>query len=393
MPEYDALLSTLALTTWGGLGQRHQPVRHRRRTRPGRRHRLRGSAARPRRAGRTRWSSPPPASCNGVEFLADKIPGVDSAWDALHTFIRPAGRRPCSPRVPSATSARRWRSPPDWSAAAVSAASHAAKAGSRVLINTSPEPFSNFTASVTEDAAVFGGIWLAWQQPLMFLFAFAAFVALLFWLLPRVWRGVRGMLRRVAGWLGNAAGQLMPTTLGRLLVWGVTLALAAAAVIGGYLFHLDRTITGTFEGRRWSIPAQVFAQPLSLYPGSALTRAELRRELLRLGLRRHGGRGTSRHLFRNVAGVATGLAHRPPAVVPVSRRHSTVPAGALHLRRARHSIHHPRRRHGAAAAAPGTGRHRQLFREPRRRPGDSGAGPGADAGAGRPESHRRPQFR
>ena len=61
------------------------------------------------------------------------------------------------------------------------------------------------------------------------------------------------------------------------------LALLACVIAAGYLFHLDRTITKTFEGRRWSVPAQVYAQPLELFTGIELSQEELVRELNRLG--------------------------------------------------------------------------------------------------------------
>ena len=76
--------------------------------------------------------------------------------------------------------------------------SHALKAGGRVLINTSPEPLSNWTASVLEDVAVVAGLWSALQHPWLFLIALAAFLVLLAWLLPRVWRDIRGLLRAIA---------------------------------------------------------------------------------------------------------------------------------------------------------------------------------------------------
>src|SRR3982750_3848120 len=88
-----------------------------------------------------------------VEFFADKIPGVDSVWDLVQTFIRvPAG---------AALAASVFRdSPVAWMVAAaiaggtLAAGSHLAKTGSRALINTSPEPFSNWTASFGEELAV-----------------------------------------------------------------------------------------------------------------------------------------------------------------------------------------------------------------------------------------------
>jgi len=136
-----------------------------------------------------------------VEFLADKIPGVDSAWDAVHTFIRiPGGALLAAGAVGEVT--------PALSVAAallgggVTAATHSVKAGSRALINTSPEPFSNVAASVTEDAAVFTGLWLALKQPIAFAIAFGIFLLALFWILPRLWRGTRTLYQRLGQWLG-----------------------------------------------------------------------------------------------------------------------------------------------------------------------------------------------
>ena len=79
---------------------------------------------------------------------------------------------------------------------------HAAKASSRVLINTSPEPFSNWTASVGEDLAVFAGLWTALNHPLLFLVLLVLFILLLIWMLPRLWRGAMLVLRKVGQWLG-----------------------------------------------------------------------------------------------------------------------------------------------------------------------------------------------
>jgi hypothetical protein len=133
-----------------------------------------------------------------VEFFADKIPGVDSAWDSIHTFIRiPAGAILAAGAVGDL-------SPAAELAAAIlggslAAGSHAAKAGTRVLINTSPEPFTNWTASVTEDVAVVVGLWAALHHPLVFLIVLGLFLVLLVWLLPKLWRGIK----RIFGAIGR----------------------------------------------------------------------------------------------------------------------------------------------------------------------------------------------
>lgn len=129
-----------------------------------------------------------------VEFVADKIPGVDTGWDTLHTFIRiPAG-------AVLAAGAAGAVDPALSLAAAlvgggVAAVSHATKSGTRILINTSPEPFTNWTASVAEDAMVIGGLWMALNHPFLFLGLFVAFIALMVWLLPKVWAGVKKVFR------------------------------------------------------------------------------------------------------------------------------------------------------------------------------------------------------
>jgi hypothetical protein len=112
-----------------------------------------------------------------VEFVADKIPGVDSTWDTLHTFIRiPAGAALAAGAVGDVS--------PEIQLAAfllggsVAAGSHAIKAGTRILINISPEPFSNWTVSVVEDGLVIGGITLIALNHTVFLVLLAFFLAL-----------------------------------------------------------------------------------------------------------------------------------------------------------------------------------------------------------------------
>jgi hypothetical protein len=125
-----------------------------------------------------------------VEFFADKVPGVDTGWDTLHTFIRiPAGALLAAGAVGDVN--------PAIAVAAgimgggLAAASHATKAGTRVLINTSPEPFSNWTASVAEDVAVVGGLWTALHYPWVFIAFIIIFILLMIWLLPKIWRGIK----------------------------------------------------------------------------------------------------------------------------------------------------------------------------------------------------------
>ena len=85
----------------------------------------------------------------------------------------------------------------------VAAATHATKAGSRVLINTSPEPFTNWFASFAEDIAVFAGLWAALNHPVIFLALFLLFMLALWWLIPRLWRGVLAVFRKIRSFFGR----------------------------------------------------------------------------------------------------------------------------------------------------------------------------------------------
>lgn len=131
-----------------------------------------------------------------VEFFADKVPALDSLWDALHTFIRvPAGAFLAAMALGN-------HDPAIMVAGAIlggtlAAGTHLAKAGSRALINTSPEPFTNVTASLSEDVLALGGLYAAFHHPWLFLALLLGFVVLAIWLLPRVWRGIRQIQERV----------------------------------------------------------------------------------------------------------------------------------------------------------------------------------------------------
>jgi hypothetical protein len=132
-----------------------------------------------------------------VEFFADKVPGVDTGWDALHSFIRiPAGAVLAAAAVGDVSPAAELAA--GLIGGGLAAASHATKAGTRVLINTSPEPFTNWAASLLEDVAVLAGLWAALHHPWVFLALLVAFVALAAWLLPRLWRAIRAVVSRAA---------------------------------------------------------------------------------------------------------------------------------------------------------------------------------------------------
>lgn len=128
-----------------------------------------------------------------VEFLADKFPGLDSLWDALHTFVRiPGGAALAALAVADGDPA--FAVAAALLGATLAASSHLTKAGARALINASPEPLSNWTVSAGEDALAVAVLWLALKHPLLTLVVLAVFVLAALWALPRLARGIRRLL-------------------------------------------------------------------------------------------------------------------------------------------------------------------------------------------------------
>ncbi|MFK7731226.1 MAG: DUF4126 domain-containing protein [Pseudomonadales bacterium] len=137
-----------------------------------------------------------------VEFFADKFPGVDTGWDALHTFIRiPAGAFLAASAVGETTAAMELAAA--ITGGSLAAGTHLTKAGTRLLINTSPEPVTNWTASFAEDFAVIGGLILALHNPVLFLILLVLFIALAIWLLPKIWRGIKLLFAKIRQWFGG----------------------------------------------------------------------------------------------------------------------------------------------------------------------------------------------
>ena len=140
-----------------------------------------------------------------VEFLADKVPGVDTVWDAVQTFVRiPAGAALAASVFGDGSAASAL-------AAAIlggtlAAGSHLTKAGARMAINTSPEPFSNWAASFGEDLAVGVVLWLAWAHPYAALAVLLVLVLAMAWLVPKLFRFVRRLFDRLAGLGGVRTG-------------------------------------------------------------------------------------------------------------------------------------------------------------------------------------------
>ncbi len=143
-----------------------------------------------------------------TEFVADKIPGVDSGWDAVHTFIRiPAGAILAAGVVGDVSPALSLTA--GILGGGLAAGTHATKAGTRALINTSPEPFTNWAASISEDIAVVAGLWTAMNYPWVFIALLVLFIAFIIWLLPKLWKGIKAVFRAIGRLFG--AGNPQPS--------------------------------------------------------------------------------------------------------------------------------------------------------------------------------------
>ncbi len=151
-----------------------------------------------------------------LEFFADKVPWVDSLWDAVHILVRPIGGAMLAITVLG-------NSHPVYSvivgllAGGMSLTAHGAKAGTRLQANASPEPFSNIGLSLTEDVGVLGGLALIYNYPVVSLIVSLSGVAIVIWLAPRTFRATRAMLwfvwRRVQHALGAAPSSIEPPPL------------------------------------------------------------------------------------------------------------------------------------------------------------------------------------
>jgi hypothetical protein len=139
-----------------------------------------------------------------IEFFMDKIPGVDSGWDTLQTFIRiPAGAILAAGAVGDVGAGAELAAA--IAGGSLAGASHFTKAGTRLAINASPEPVSNWTASILEDIAVIAGLWAALNHPIVFLILLGLFILLMIWLLPKIFRAIRAVYRKLRSMFGGAA--------------------------------------------------------------------------------------------------------------------------------------------------------------------------------------------
>jgi hypothetical protein len=139
-----------------------------------------------------------------AEFVADKVPGFDSFWDSLQTFVRiPAGGALAALSLGVADPALMLAA--GLVGGTITAGTALTKAGGRLAINTSPEPFTNWAASLGEEAAVLGGFWLMLQHPWLFLGLLVLFLLVLVWLLPKLWRFLRTMIGRIAAFFRSGS--------------------------------------------------------------------------------------------------------------------------------------------------------------------------------------------
>jgi hypothetical protein len=131
-----------------------------------------------------------------VEFFADKIPWLDSAWDAIHTFLRiPAGAALAAGML--GDNGQGIAMAAALIGGTLAAGTHFGKAGTRAVVNTSPEPFSNIGVSLVEDTAVAGGLALAFTYPLVFLALLLVFIVLLVWLIRFILKGLQAIVERL----------------------------------------------------------------------------------------------------------------------------------------------------------------------------------------------------
>jgi hypothetical protein len=135
-----------------------------------------------------------------IEFFADKIPGLDTLWDLVHTLVRiPAGAA-LAASVFGADQAT-WATVAALLGGTLAATSHVAKATTRAAVNTSPEPFSNVAMSLLGDSVVPVMLWLSWASPVTFFVVLAialVVMVVLIWVLARF---LRALARRVSGWM------------------------------------------------------------------------------------------------------------------------------------------------------------------------------------------------
>lgn len=247
-----------------------------------------------------------------MEFFADKIPWVDSAWDAIHTFIRPLGAAwlgaialgSVDPALEAAAFLL---------AGSVALSTHATKAGVRLVANGSPEPFSNIILSVSEDVVAVTGVWLALAHPVLAGVLAGAFLAGFALVAPRLLRLLRALMQGLAAlyrvWMGRGAAaddvfDVLPAGHARLLPpeFGAPGDFALRCVVGRAVGAPSWT-TGylCLSGRRLAVLARRgLGVKEYLVDLGRMDEIRVRRGFLfdRLSLR-SGGRTVEVHVFRD----------------------------------------------------------------------------------------------
>ncbi len=138
-----------------------------------------------------------------VEFFADKIPGIDTLWDLIHTVVRiPAGAALAAAVFGADQSS--WAMAAALMGGTLAATSHVAKATTRAALNTSPEPFSNLAMSLLGDSAVPASLWLSWAHPTVFFAALAVALVVMIGLIWVLAKFLRGLARRASGLFATA---------------------------------------------------------------------------------------------------------------------------------------------------------------------------------------------
>ena len=188
-----------------------------------------------------------------LEFFADKIPWVDSAWDAVHTVIRPIGGAFLAIRVLGNSS-------PVFDvlivllAGSTSLIAHTAKASSRLAVNASPEPFSNIGVSLAEDVAVLGGLALIHYNPLVALGIFVLALAAFLFFAPKILRAMKAKIWLVFKKLNDPADSGAPLTLPGTLPASLYEIFSHHTVLSETIAWAAPCLSG--RGRR--IPANLF---------------------------------------------------------------------------------------------------------------------------------------
>lgn len=145
-----------------------------------------------------------------VEFFADKIPGVDSLWDMVHSVIRVPAGAALAAGVFGADSAT-MGTVAGLMGGALAATSFATKATTRAAVNTSPEPFSNVAVSLAEEGAVMGMLWLATNYPVTFGITLFVVLVLSIWLVVVLFKYLKAVLNRLKNWFSDDAGNVGST--------------------------------------------------------------------------------------------------------------------------------------------------------------------------------------